>query len=124
MLKTISAALLAASVIVAPALAAETGKTEPGKTTTQAPVIKADQTQSKAAVKSTAKSAKADVKSKAMNANAMVGPEHTKHVRSHRHHKMTAAASSSTKAPSAMAQPSAGAKSTEPVTTGKAKSTY
>ena len=42
MLKTISAALLAASVIAAPAFA-----TEAGKTTTTAPVIKADQTQTK-----------------------------------------------------------------------------
>ena len=44
MLKTISAALLAASVIAAPAFAAETNKT-----TTTAPVIKADQGQTKAA---------------------------------------------------------------------------
>ncbi|OPY99985.1 hypothetical protein A5906_24465 [Bradyrhizobium sacchari] len=44
MLKTISAALLAASVIAAPAFAAETAKT----TTTTAPVIKADQSQTKA----------------------------------------------------------------------------
>ncbi|PPQ21124.1 hypothetical protein CV770_02510 [Bradyrhizobium sp. AC87j1] len=42
MLKTISAALLAASVIAAPAFAAEAGKT------TTAPVIKADQSQTKA----------------------------------------------------------------------------
>ena len=41
MLKTISAALLAASVIAAPAFATETPKTT-------APVIKADQTQTKA----------------------------------------------------------------------------
>ena len=42
MLKTISAALLAASVIAAPAFAAEAGKT-----TTTTPVIKADQAQTK-----------------------------------------------------------------------------
>ena len=42
MLKTISAALLAASVIAAPAFAAEAGKT-----TTTTPVIKADQSQTK-----------------------------------------------------------------------------
>ena len=42
MLKTISAALLAASVIAAPAFAAETAKT-----TTTTPVIKADQSQTK-----------------------------------------------------------------------------
>ncbi|MBB4368919.1 hypothetical protein GGD63_001698 [Bradyrhizobium sp. cir1] len=58
MLKTISAALLAASVIAAPAFAAEAGKT-----TTTAPVIKADQSQTKAstAVKPDA-SIKADAK--------------------------------------------------------------
>ena len=44
MLKTISAALLATSVIAAPALAAEAGKA-----TTAAPVIKADQSRTKAA---------------------------------------------------------------------------
>ncbi|MBR0827007.1 hypothetical protein JQ596_15790 [Bradyrhizobium manausense] len=111
MLKTLSAAFLAASVIAAPAFAAESAKT-----TTTAPVIKADQTQSKAStttavkpdVKPSAKSdvktdgkadvksdAKTDVKSdkkadataKAMNANAAVIPsEHHKSVRKHRHH--------------------------------------
>jgi hypothetical protein len=55
----------------------------------------------------------------------MVGPEHTKHVRSHRHHHtMAAAKTSSTKASSATTQPSVGAKPTEPVTTGKSKSGY
>ena len=66
MLRTISAALLAVSVIAAPALAETATKTTPApvsKTsqaplnkTTQAPVIKADQS-----------------KSKAMNANARIG---------------------------------------------------
>ena len=108
MLKTISAALLAASVIAAPAFAAEAGKT-----TTTAPVIKADQTQSKvsttaakpdAGVKADAKTdgktgdiksttkpdvkadAKVDTKSKAMNANAAITPDEHKTVRTHRHH--------------------------------------
>jgi len=70
MLKTISAALLAVSVIAAPVLAETAGKT------TQAPVIKADQ-----------------AKSKALNANAKMGRHHYKHMsRHHRHHvkKMTA----------------------------------
>ncbi|MCK1362956.1 hypothetical protein [Bradyrhizobium sp. 62] len=101
MLKTISAALLAASVIAAPAFAAETGKT-----TTTTPVIKADQAQTKvsttaakpdAGLKADAKTsdvkasdvkadAKVDAKSKAMNANAAVTPDAHKTVRTHRHH--------------------------------------
>jgi hypothetical protein len=101
MLKTISAALLAASVIAAPAFAAETGKT-----TTTTPVIKADQAQTKvsttaakpdAGLKADAKTsdvkasdvkadAKVDTKSKAMNANAAVTPDEHKTVRKHRHH--------------------------------------
>ena len=61
MFKTISAALLAVAVLAAPALAATADKTVP------APVIKADQT-----------------KSKALNANARMGH---KHIRHHGHHK-------------------------------------
>ena len=76
MLKTISAALLAVSVLAAPALAETSGKTTqaPVKTvqapvnkTAQAPVIKADQ-----------------AKSKLMNANANMGHKHYRH---HRHHE-------------------------------------
>jgi hypothetical protein len=98
MLKTISAALLAASVIAAPAFAAET--------TTTTPVIKADQSQTKvsttaakpdAGLKANVKAsdvkasdvkadAKVDTKSKAMNANAAVTPDEHKTVRKHRHH--------------------------------------
>jgi hypothetical protein len=98
MLKTISAALLAASVIAAPAFAAETATTTP--------VIKADQSQTKvsttaakpdAGLKANAKAsdvkasdvkadAKVDTKSKAMNANAAVTPDEHKTVRKHRHH--------------------------------------
>jgi hypothetical protein len=101
MLKTISAALLAASVIAAPAFAAETAKT-----TTTTPVIKADQSQTKvsttaakpdAGLKANVKAsdvkasdvkadAKVDTKSKAMNANAAVTPDEHKTVRKHRHH--------------------------------------
>ncbi|MHC4054316.1 His-rich protein BRANT [Bradyrhizobium sp. 25ACV] len=108
MLKTISAALLAASVIAAPAFAAEAGKT------TTAPVIKADQSQTKASttaakpdtgIKADAKveaktdaktgdvkpadvkaDAKVDTKSKALNANAAVTSDEHKTVRTHRHH--------------------------------------
>jgi hypothetical protein len=85
MLKTISAALLAVSVIAAPAFATETGKT-----TTAAPVIKADQSKTKvsstAGVKSDKANAKTDTKTKAMNANAAIAPDDHKAVRTHRHH--------------------------------------
>ena len=69
MFKTISAALLAVSVLAAPALAAAPGKTTtaPVNKTTQAPVIKAE-----------------PVKSKALNANARMGHKHFRH---HRHYK-------------------------------------
>jgi hypothetical protein len=119
MLKTISAALLAASVIAAPAFAAEAGKT-----TTTAPVIKADQSQTKvsntaakpdtgvkadtkaASVKSDAKAdAKLDTKSKAMNANAAVTPDEHKTVRTHRHHHKHLAAKKSPKAQPDMTKP-------------------
>lgn len=125
MLKTISAALLAASVIAAPAFAAEAGKT----TTTTAPVIKADQTQTKASntaakpdatVKADAKTAgvkadakvdaKADSKAKVMNANAAITPDEHKTVRTHRHHHKHLSARKSLKA-----QPDI----TKPVTTEK-----
>ena len=66
MLKTISAALLAASVlVVAPAMAAAPGRTTP------APVAKA-----------------IHVKPSVLNANAKMGRHHHKHFRHHyRHHK-------------------------------------
>ncbi|WP_426526924.1 His-rich protein BRANT [Bradyrhizobium sp. McL0615] len=67
MLKTISAALIAVSVLAAPALAGTPGKAPVNKIT-QAPVIKAEG------------------KSKMLNANARMG-SHYKHYRHHRHHK-------------------------------------
>ena len=127
MLKTISAALLAASVIAAPAFAAEAGKT-----TTTAPVIKADQTQSKvsttaakpdAGVKADAKTdgktgdiksttkpdvkadAKVDAKTKAMNANAAITPDEHKTVRTHRHHHKHLSAKKSLKTQSGVTKP-------------------
>ncbi|MGY3489446.1 hypothetical protein ACVW1C_007329 [Bradyrhizobium sp. USDA 4011] len=70
MLKTISAALLAMSVIAAPALAAEAATPAPATTTAPAtkaaPVIKSEQ-----------------LPSKVRNANAKM---HHKHYRHHRHH--------------------------------------
>jgi len=64
MLKTISAALLAVSVLAAPALAAGTGKTTP------APVTKSVQ-----------------VKPSVLNANAKMGHHHKHFSRHHRFHK-------------------------------------
>jgi len=80
MLKTISAALVAVSVLAAPALAGAPGKTAqaPANKTVQAtvnkatpaPVVKAEQG-----------------KSKLLNANARMDRHHHKHYRHHRHHK-------------------------------------
>jgi hypothetical protein len=115
MLKTISAALLATSVIAAPAFAAESGKTA-----TTTPVIKADQSQTKAAttaakpdtgVKADAKAdAKADGKSKAMDANAAATADEHKTVGKHRKHDNQVSAKESQKA-----QPDV----TKPVTSDK-----
>jgi hypothetical protein len=78
MLKTITAALVAVSVLAAPALAGTPGKTAqaPANKTTQAPVNKTTQ----------APVIKAEGKSKALNANARMDRHH-KHYRHHRHHK-------------------------------------
>ena len=76
MLKTISAALLAVSVLAAPALAAgqDTKQaTNQATKTAQAPVIKAEQ------VKQT--------KPSALNANARMGRHHVRHASHHRLHK-------------------------------------
>jgi hypothetical protein len=76
MFKTISAALVAVSVLAAPVLAAAPGKTTqntaikaPVTKTVQAPVIKAD-----------------TAKSKFLNANARMGRHHQKHFRHHHQH--------------------------------------
>jgi hypothetical protein len=103
MLKTISAALLAASVIAAPAFAAKTTKsttrTTNVHTAAQAPVIKANPSQTKmsangkSATSEAKAGVKADARSKAMNANAAIAPgEHHKSVRSHRHHRKVVSA--------------------------------
>jgi hypothetical protein len=77
MLKTISAALLAMSVIAAPAFATEAGKTTtPAPVTTTAPATKAAPV-----IKSE------QLPSKVRNANAKMGRHHHKHYRHHRHHK-------------------------------------
>jgi hypothetical protein len=73
MLKTISAALLAASVLAAPALAASTNKT------TQAPATKSAHVN-----KST------EANKSALNANAKMGRHHVRHSSHHRTHKKMA----------------------------------
>src|SRR5690349_18310501 len=86
MLKTISAALLATSLIAAPAFAAGSGKataTTPAAQSTQT-------TQAKSDLKADAKT---DNKTKAMNSNAKMTKHHRKHVshlRSHKQHKLSA----------------------------------
>jgi hypothetical protein len=67
MLKTISAALLAVSVLAAPAFAAGQATK-----TTKAPVIKTEQAK--------------QVKPGALNANAKMGRHHVRHVSHHRAH--------------------------------------
>ena len=76
MLKTISAALLAVSVIAAPVMAAGSDKT------TQAPAAKAAQVKPKA---------DAQLKPNVLNAKAKMGRHHVKHVRHHRAHKKMSA---------------------------------
>jgi hypothetical protein len=75
MLKTISAALLAVSVLAAPAFAATAGKTA------QAPVTKSAQLKT-----DTKTTAKTTVKSGALNANAKMDRHHSSHHRYHRNH--------------------------------------
>ena len=82
MLKTISAALLAASVIAAPVMAASSDKTTPA--------AKAAQVKPKADAQVKPK-ADAQVKPNALNANAKMGRHHVKHVRHHRAHKKMSA---------------------------------
>jgi hypothetical protein len=98
MLKTISAALLAASMLAAPALAASSTDQAPAGKTTQAPVGKTDQSKTgqstagktdqapagKTAQTPAAKSTQA--KPGALNAKAMMS-HHGKHIRHHHSHK-------------------------------------
>ena len=65
MLKTISAALLAVSVLAAPAIAASTAQTPATKSATVTPV-----------------------KKNPLNANAKMGRHHVRHHRHHHSHKM------------------------------------
>jgi hypothetical protein len=87
MLKTISAALLAVSVLAAPAMAASSDKTA------QAPATKSVQVKPSVLnakqVKPNALSAK-QVKPNALNANAKMGRHHRHHSHHRAHKKMTA----------------------------------
>jgi hypothetical protein len=87
MLKTISAALLAVSVLAAPAMAASSDKTA------QAPATKSVQVKPSVLnakqVKPSALSAK-QVKPNALNANAKMGRHHRHHSHHRSHKKMTA----------------------------------
>jgi hypothetical protein len=74
MLKTISAALLAASVLAAPALAAGSTDSAPAGTTTQAPAAKT-----------------APMKSSALKASTKTTRHHRKHISHLRTHKHVAA---------------------------------
>ena len=82
MLKTISAALLAISVLAAPAMAAgiakDTAKTAPVSKTTSAPLAKTAEAPSINAVKA---------KPSVLNANARMGRHHHRFHRHHRFHK-------------------------------------
>jgi hypothetical protein len=99
MLKTISAALLAASMIAAPAFAAGTGKTAQTSTVKSEQAINGtqDNTGVKASAKTTAKAgaktaAKTSAKSGALNANAKMRRHH------HKFHKVSALKSKKTHA--------------------------
>jgi hypothetical protein len=90
MLKTVSAALLAVSVIAAPALAANPGKTAqpPTAKTAQPPTA---ETGAKTAAKTAAQAPAikgGEVKTGALNANAKMNHQH--HYRYHHHKKITA----------------------------------
>jgi hypothetical protein len=86
MLKTISAALLAVSVLAAPAFAANEAKTAqtPVTKSVQAPVAKTTDKTTQAPV---IKAEQAKVKPSALNANARMGGHHVRHASHHRFHK-------------------------------------
>ena len=84
MLKTISAALLATSLIAAPAFAAGTKNIAPA-------------TQSQADAATGAATSPTTAKSKALNANARMGKHHKKHISHLRRHKQHNVASLKTR---------------------------
>jgi hypothetical protein len=82
MLKTISAALLAASVLAGPALAASSGKID----TTRATKTMTD----KAAAARTTVTAPKTIKPMVLSADAKMHTNHVQHARHHRHHNKMA----------------------------------
>jgi hypothetical protein len=82
MLKTISAALLAVSVLAAPALAASSGKTD------AAPATKT--MTGRATVAKTTATTPAAIKPSVRNANSKMHKHHVQHASHHRHHKKVA----------------------------------
>jgi hypothetical protein len=105
MLKRISAALLAVSVLAAPALAATSGKTNEAPLTKSAPVKTSGKTDAKIDAKT---DAKAGIKSSVLNANAKMGGHHKSHhshVRHHSHHKKMGAIKTHTKVGFKQAKP-------------------
>ena len=109
MLKTMTATLLAASILVAPALAAGAPKTAAMPKTEQSTQLKSD-----VATTTTAKSAevksgegKSEGKSHVLNANARMGRHHHqhRHHRYHRHHKKVSALHAPAKAKLSLNKP-------------------
>jgi hypothetical protein len=101
MLKRISAALLAVSVLAAPALAATSGKINQAPVTKSAPVKTSGKTDAKT-------DAKGGIKSSALNANAKMGGHHKshhRHVSHHRSHKKMGAIKTHTKVGFTQAKP-------------------
>jgi flagellar biosynthesis protein FliP len=91
MLKTISAALLATSLIAAPAFAA-------GTKNTMTPTAQTTQSKADAGAKTDLKtSATTNTKSKALNANAKMRKHHKKHISHLRYHKQHKVAALKTK---------------------------
>jgi flagellar biosynthesis protein FliP len=91
MLKTISAALLATSLIAAPAFAA-------GTKNTTTPTAQTTQSKADAGAKADLKtSATTNTKSKALNANAKMRKHHKKHISHLRYHKQHKVAALKTK---------------------------
>jgi hypothetical protein len=90
MFKTISAALLAVSVLAAPALAATSGKADTAPVTKQAPMKT---------------SSKTGAKSSVLNANAKMGTHHTRHHKHYRHLSQHKAGKTHTKVSAGHATP-------------------
>jgi hypothetical protein len=87
MLKTISAALLAVSVLAAPAMAAGAVDKTPAPVTKNVATIKAAEVKPIAKPVDKTAEAKPALKASVLNANAKMGRHHHRHVRHMRHHR-------------------------------------